>query len=85
MSEAGICVGCGGDCLDIVQCSCTQEISACEECRELGINLVCGDCRDRAQRVVPVGLFPCRDFMEDEAGMGWDQGKRLPVRAPVGV
>ena len=85
MNEEGLCVGCGGDCLDIVQCSCTQEISACEECRELGINLVCGACRDRALRVVPVGLFPCRDFMEGEAGMGRDLGEPMSANASVEV
>ena len=85
MSEEGICVGCGCDCLGTVECNCTQEIGACEECRESDMNLVCGTCRDRAVRVVPVGGFPCRGFMEDEAGMERDLGGRLPVTVPVGT
>ena len=80
--EEGICVGCGCDCLDIVECRCgRQEMIACEECRNSGINLVCGPCRDRAMRVVPIGSYACRDFMEDEAGWHRDLGGRLPANA----
>ena len=82
--EEGICVGCGCDCLDTIECSCgRQEMNACEACLESDITLVCGDCRDRAGRVVPLSSYPCRDFQEDEAGPGQDLGGRLPVRAPV--
>ena len=81
MMEEGLCVGCGC----VIECNCTQEIYACEECRESDINLVCGVCRDRAQRVVPVSSYPCRDFVDNEAGVGRDLGGRLRVRAPVGA
>ena len=77
MSES-ICVGCGCDCLDVVECGCgRQEMNACEACLESDITLVCGDCRDRAGRVVPVGSYACRDFMEDEAGAERDLGETV--------
>ena len=86
MMEEGICVGCGGDCLDTIECSCgRQEVNACEECRESDITLVCGVCRDRAERVVPLSSYPCRDFQDDEAEPVRDLGGRLPVTAPVGA
>ena len=85
MSES-ICVGCGCDCLDVIECSCgRQEVCACQDCLDSDITLVCGACRDRAVRVVPVGSYPCRDFQEDEAGADRDLGGRLPVTAAVGV
>ena len=85
MSES-ICVGCGCDCLDVVECGCgRQEMNACEACLESDITLVCGDCRDRAGRVVPVGSYACRDFMEDEAGAERDLGRRLPVNGSAGA
>ena len=86
MSEEGFCIGCGRECLDTIECGCgRREIGACEECRESDINLVCGTCRDRAVRAVPVGSYPCRSFAFDEAGMERDPGGRLPVSAAVGA
>lgn len=86
MTEEGLCVGCGRECLDMIECRCgRQEVYACEDCRETDITLVCGVCRDRAQRVVPVSSYPCRDFQDDEAGVDRDMGGRLPVTAPVGA
>lgn len=85
MIEEGICVGCGDECLDTIECNCTQEIYACEECRDSDITLVCGVCRDRAQRVVPLSSYACRDFQDDEAGADRDMGGRLPATAPVGA
>lgn len=86
MSEEGICVGCGCECLDTVECRCgREEIDACEACRESNITLVCGTCRDRAQRVVPLSSYPCRDFQEDGAGVDQDLGECLPVNASVGA
>ena len=86
MSEEGICVGCGCECLDTVECRCgREEIDACEACRESNITLVCGTCRDRAQRVVPLSSYPCRDFQEDEVGVERDLGGGLPATAPVGA
>ena len=85
MTEEGVCVGCGCECLDTIECSCgRQEIYACEDCRDSGIPLVCGVCRDRAGRVVPLSSYPCRDF-QDEAAPVRDMGGRLPVTAPVGA
>ena len=55
MMEEGFCVGCGCSCLETIECNCTQEIYACEECRESDINLVCGNCRDRTQMYEKVG------------------------------
>ena len=84
MMEEGLCVGCGGDCLGIVECSCgRQEVNACEECRKSDINLVCGDCRDRAVGAVTLVSYPCSDF--DEAAPVRDLGGRLPVTAVVGA
>ena len=81
MNEDGLCIGCGRECLDIIECRCgRRELCACEECRESGINLVCGVCRDRAERVVLSGSHPCRD-----CGAEGDPGGRLPVTAPVGA
>ena len=61
----GICVGCSSETLGMVECNCTQEISACEVCCESKVSLVCDTCRDRAGRVVPRAAYPCRDFVED--------------------
>ena len=72
--EEAVCVGCGCDCLDIIECNCTEEMYACEECLDSDITLVCGKCRDRAQRVVPLSSYPCRGFQEDEAGPDRDMG-----------
>ena len=86
MMEDGKCIGCGGDCLDIIECSCgRREVYACQDCLESGMTLVCGGCRDRAARVVPVGALSCRDFKEDEAGGDRGLQGRLPVAAPVGA
>ena len=86
MMEEGICVGCGGDCLDVIECSCgRREVYACEACLDSDITLVCGVCRDRAQRVVPVGSYPCSGFQDDEAGADRDLGGRLPVTAEGGA
>ena len=86
MSEEGLCVGCGCECLDTIECRCgRQEVIACEACLDSDVSLVCGDCRDRPIRVVPLISYPCRDFQEDEAGMERDLGERLPVNASVGA
>ena len=84
MLEEGICVGCGGDCLGTVECSCGgREVNACQDCVNSGMSLVCGDCRDRPRRVVALIPYPCRDF--DEAAAVGDIGERLPVTAAVGA
>ena len=84
--DEGICVGCGGDCLDVIECSCgRQEVYACQDCLDSGTALVCGVCRDRAQRVVPLSSYPCDGFQDDEAGADRDLGGRLPVTAAVGA
>ena len=84
--EEGICIGCGGDCLDIIECSCgRKEVYACQACLDSDMTLVCGVCRDRAARVVPAGAFSCRDFQEDEAGGDRDPGELLPAAAAVGA
>ena len=81
MTEA-VCVGCGGDCLGIVECSCgRREVYACQDCVDSGMNLVCGVCRDRAVRVVAVGWSACRNVVE--AGAGRNPGGRFPVTAAV--
>ena len=85
MSES-ICVGCGRDCLDVIECSCgRQEFYACQDCLDSDMTLVCGVCRDRASRAVPLSSYPCRDFQHDEAGADRDLGGRLPVTAAVGA
>ena len=84
MMEEGKCVGCDGDCLAIVECSCGgQEVYACQECLESDTNLVCGDCRDRAVRVNALISYPCSDF--DEAAPVLETGGRLPVTAAFGA
>jgi len=84
--EEGVCVGCGINCTGKVECGCgRKELIACKACLNSGINLVCGVCRDRAQRVLPLASHACRDFVQDEAGVGGNQGKGLPVCAPVGA
>ena len=84
--EEGVCSGCGREGLEKVECGCgRQELIACKACLNSGINLVCGDCRDRALRVVLLASYACRDFVQDEAGVGGNQGKGLPVCAPVGA
>ena len=81
MMQEGLCVGCGGDCLGIVECSCgRQEVSACQDCVDSGMNLVCGGCRDRTQRAVPAGFHLCRNV-----GGDGDSGGCLPAAVPVGV
>ena len=86
MMEEGICVGCGGECLDVIECSCgRQEVYACRDCLDSDITLVCGVCRDRAGRVVSLSSYPCSDFQEGEAAPVRDMGGRLPVTAPVGA
>ena len=82
MMQEGLCVGCGGDCLGTFECSCGgREVTACQDCVDSGMNLVCGVCRDRAVRVVSVGWSACRDVVE--AGAGRDLGGRFPVTAAV--
>ena len=79
--EEGLCVGCGGDCLGIVECSCgRREVTACQDCVDSGMNLVCGGCRDRARRTIPSGSYSCR-----EGGGDGDFGGCLPVAVPVAV
>lgn len=64
----GICVGCGLQTLNQVECLCTQEVNACEACCKSDVPLRCGTCRDWEQRVVPVASYPCRDFQEGRLG-----------------
>jgi len=86
MREEGICAGCGGGCLGMFECSCgRKEVYACQDCLDSDMNLVCGVCRDRALRVLPLASYACRDFVQDEAGMEREQGERLPVNASVGA
>ena len=86
MTVESTCVGCGRECLDTTQFRCgREEVNACEECRDSGIPSVCGKCRDRAVGVVPVGLHPCRSFMQDEAGVYRDLQARLAVNGSVAV
>ena len=86
MMDEGICVGCGCDCLDVIECSCgRQEVYACQDCLDSDTALVCGVCRDRASRAVPLSSYPCSGFQDDEAGADRDLGGRLPVTAAVGA
>ncbi|MDE0205198.1 MAG: hypothetical protein OXP66_04140 [Candidatus Tectomicrobia bacterium] len=84
MMEEGMCVGCGGDCLGILECSCgCQEVNACQDCVDSGTNLVCGDCRDRAVGADTLIPYPCGGF--DEAAPVRGTVARLPVAAAVGA
>ena len=84
--EEGVCSGCGREGLEKVECGCgRKELIACKACLNSGINLVCGVCRDRALRVLPLASYACRDFVQDGAGVERDQGERLPVKASVGA
>ena len=84
--DEGICVGCGCDCLDVIECGCgRQEVYACEDCLDSDMTLVCGVCRDRAQRVVPLSSYPCGGFQDDEAVPARDMGGAIPVTAAVGA
>ena len=86
MMEEGICVGCGCDCLDVIECSCgRQEVYACQDCLDSDMTLVCGVCRDRAQRVVPLSSYPCGGFQDDEAVPARGMGGAIPVTAAVGA
>ena len=86
MMEEGLCVGCGGECLDYIECSCgRREFCACQDCVDSKITLVCGTCRDRAGRVNTLGPYPCRDFQNDEAAPVRVTGGALPVTVPVWV
>ena len=85
MSES-ICVGCGCECLDVVECSCgRQEVYACQDCLDSDTTLVCGVCRDRASRAVSLSSYPCGDFQEGEAAAVRDIGGLMPVTAAVGA
>lgn len=80
MMEEGFCVGCGGECLECIECSCgRQEFYACRDCVDSDITLVCGGCRDWAGRVDTPGPYPCRDFQNDEDAPVRVMGGRLPV------
>lgn len=84
MNVEGVCAGCGRDCLGTVECSCgRQEMIACEDCLESDVTLVCGNCRDGAARVVPVGSHPCLHVLLDEAGGERNPSGGSPVEAPV--
>ena len=86
MMDEGICVGCGGECLDVMECSCgRQEVYACQDCLDSDMTLVCGVCRDRASQVVPLSLYPCGGFQDDEAAAARGMGGVLPVTAAVGA
>ena len=85
MSES-ICVGCGCECLDVIECSCgRQEVYACQDCLDSDMTLVCGVCRDRASRAVSLSSYPCSDFQEGEAAAVRDIGGLMPVTAAVGA
>ena len=86
MNEDGLCVGCGRECLNTVECRCgRQEMIACEECQNSGVTLVCSNCRNRAVRKVPVGLHPCGGFLKGEAGVDRDLQGHMAVRGSVAV
>ena len=86
MNEDGLCVGCGRECLDSIECRCgREEVIACEECRDSSVTLVCGNCRNRAVRMVPAGLHPCRGFMKDGAAADRDLQGRMAVNGSVAV
>ena len=86
MLEEGICVGCGGECLDCVECSCgRQEVYACQDCLDSDIALVCGVCRDRPAGTVVLISYPCRDFQNDVAARVGVMGGHTFVSALVGV
>ena len=85
MSES-ICVGCGCECLDVMECSCgRQEVYACQDCLDSDTALVCGVCRDRASRAVSLISYPCSDFREGEVAAVRDIGGVMLVRAAVGA
>ena len=84
--EDGLCLVCGLETLDTIGCNCTQEIYVCETCSEASeVGLRCDSCREWEQRCVPLSAYSCRDFREDEAGVGMAKGGRLPATAPVGA
>ena len=86
MLEEGICVGCGSECLDRIECSCgRQEVYACQDCQDSDMNLVCGVCRDWGRRASTLCSYPCHDFQDDEAALVRVTGGRLPVTALVGA
>ena len=64
----GLCVGCGLETLNSVECLCTRDFLACEACCESEVFLSCGVCREWERRVVPVGSYPCREFSEERLG-----------------
>ena len=74
----GPCVGCNAVTTETIECSCTQDIFACESCHESRAFLRCSTCRERERLTV----YPCLDFRDDpEPGRGaWGC---LPVAEPT--
>ena len=74
----GPCVGCNAVTTETIECNCTQDIFACESCRESRASLRCTTCREREHLTV----YACLDF-RDDPDLDRDTGGCLPVAEPT--